>query len=387
MPEWSTCGLIELHLQASRRRGSWPTLSARGAPGMEHLDGGAGFRFELGRSARDAQAAWPGWSPQRRLLGTGGAQRRPAAAERAARIGRLGGPRRRLPDAAKVWYGKLDATRASRWGGSSDGGAIQWGGTARLRDDALLGSPPQDVPISKKEMPRGAAEDRLAAGLPAGLKDGAVLPVWLLVEIPKDAAPGRYRGVLTVTADGRQVAETPVALEVLDWTLPDPADYSYFMGMIQSPEAVALAYGTRSGPRSTAGWWAKPALDRQAGRQGALSAAGRREPVRERAIHGALGARRRRQADARLQPRGEVRGFGLAACGPAAVRGGRRVGLVHARFRAAWPEARLPAVLAAGPQDRPDHDRGRPRPRNARKRGLLAARVGRAPRRCLQTAG
>jgi hypothetical protein len=148
-----------------------------------------------------------------------------------------------IPETAvKLWYGKFDAARASRWGGASDGGAVQWGSLHRLRDDALLESPPEAAPLGKKEMPRETSEDRLADGLPPTLKDGVLVPVWLLVEIPKDAAAGQYRAALTISADGRRVAETPVGLRVIDWTLPDPAEYAYWMGMIQSPEAVALTY-------------------------------------------------------------------------------------------------------------------------------------------------
>jgi hypothetical protein len=119
---------------------------------------------------------------------------------------------------------------------------MQWGSLTRRRDDALLESPPEEVALSKMEMPRGRAEDRLGDGLPPTLKDGALLPVWVLAEIPKDAAPGQYRGTLTITADGQTVAQTPVGLRVIDWTLPDAGEYAYWLGMLQSPEAVALTY-------------------------------------------------------------------------------------------------------------------------------------------------
>jgi len=247
VPQWSTCGLVELHLQADSADGIvanvvrpegvqvWNTSTAE-----QVFDVSWGDPHE---PLKPPGLAGPrnGACSARLVLSSD----RPLGSV-SARLSRLQGPQgAAIPaDAAKVYYGKFDAARASRWGGSNDGGAMQWGGLARLRDDALLESPPQEVPVGKKEMPRGTAAERLADGLPESLKDGALLPLWLVVEIPKDAAAGRYRAVLTITADGRQVAETPVTLEVVDWTLPDPAEYSYWMGMIQSPEAVALAYDT-----------------------------------------------------------------------------------------------------------------------------------------------
>ncbi len=57
-------------------------------------------------------------------------------------------------DGSGVWYGKFDAARASRWGGANDGGAMQWGALVRLRDDVLLESLPEEVPLSAKQMPR-----------------------------------------------------------------------------------------------------------------------------------------------------------------------------------------------------------------------------------------
>jgi hypothetical protein len=59
---------------------------------------------------------------------------------------------------------------------------------------------------------------------------------------PGGSAAGEYRGTLTITLDGRPPADVPVLLKVIDWALPDPGDFAFWMGMIESPEAVALAY-------------------------------------------------------------------------------------------------------------------------------------------------
>ena len=41
---------------------------------------------------------------------------------------------------------------------------------------------------------------------------GAVQPVWLSARVPADAAPGDYRGTMTVSAEGMKGVEVPVSL-------------------------------------------------------------------------------------------------------------------------------------------------------------------------------
>jgi len=71
---------------------------------------------------------------------------------------------------------------------------------------------------------------------------GAVQPVVLKVRVGAEAAPGDYAGKLSVSANGEKPVEVPVELRVLDWKLPDPADYVTHMGIVQSPDSVAIQY-------------------------------------------------------------------------------------------------------------------------------------------------
>ena len=71
---------------------------------------------------------------------------------------------------------------------------------------------------------------------------GAVQPVWLAVRVPKDAAPGEYKGTLAVSVAGGKLADVPVALHVSDWTVPDPGQFRTFVGMYESPTSVAAQY-------------------------------------------------------------------------------------------------------------------------------------------------
>ncbi|HET6427869.1 MAG TPA: glycoside hydrolase domain-containing protein [Phycisphaerae bacterium] len=71
---------------------------------------------------------------------------------------------------------------------------------------------------------------------------GAMVEVLLTVAVPADAAPGDYAGTLAVSVDGTKAADVPVRLHVADWTLPAPRDFRTFVGIYQSPTAIALTY-------------------------------------------------------------------------------------------------------------------------------------------------
>ncbi|MFB3891898.1 MAG: glycoside hydrolase domain-containing protein [Phycisphaerae bacterium] len=70
----------------------------------------------------------------------------------------------------------------------------------------------------------------------------ALLPVWVTVHVPADAAPGDYKGSLQVTAGGKTL-DVPVELRVSAWRLPEPRAFKTFVELIESPESVALEYG------------------------------------------------------------------------------------------------------------------------------------------------
>jgi hypothetical protein len=85
--------------------------------------------------------------------------------------------------------------------------------------DGLLEAPPA-------EAPRG--------------KLGAVQPVWVTVQVPADARPGKYSGKLSLR--GPLQADVPIQLSVAGWTLPDSRQFATFLDLVQSPETQAEAY-------------------------------------------------------------------------------------------------------------------------------------------------
>ncbi len=78
---------------------------------------------------------------------------------------------------------------------------------------------------------------RFDALLDAPRASGMAHPVWVTVRVAKDAKPGRYEGKLSVA--GKSV---PIHLTVADWCLPDPVDFRVHVGVIQSPDSVAMKY-------------------------------------------------------------------------------------------------------------------------------------------------
>jgi len=237
-PPWGTCGLIELRLEADGAEGIapnsvwpkglrvWNTSVAEQVHDVCWGDPREPLRPMTMVAARNGCCS-------ARVVVTNDEPLRGLRAEAGNLVGPGGAT---LPaSAVRVWYGRFDHERASRWGGGSDWSALQWGQLPRRRDDALVESPPDEVPAGVRAVPRVVPEVRLAVG--------ASQPVWLTVDVPRDATPGAYRGTLTITASGHEPARVAVELEVIDWAVPDPADYTYWMGMIQSPEGVALHYG------------------------------------------------------------------------------------------------------------------------------------------------
>ena len=56
---------------------------------------------------------------------------------------------------------------------------------------------------------------------PVDVKGGRTQAVWVSVHVPADAAPGTYRGAVSLQAGGRAVARAPFSLRVLRATVPE----------------------------------------------------------------------------------------------------------------------------------------------------------------------
>lgn len=68
-------------------------------------------------------------------------------------------------------------------------------------------------------------------------------PVWVSIEVPRDAAAGTYKASVTVTYNGRGKQVLPLELEVVDHVLPTPDKWEYHLDLWQHPTSVARVHG------------------------------------------------------------------------------------------------------------------------------------------------
>ena len=73
---------------------------------------------------------------------------------------------------------------------------------------------------------------------------GFVQPVWFSVDVPADAAPGRYKGSLTLVAGERRWT-LPYSLTVGTRTLTPPAERPFHLDLWQNPYTIARIAGVR----------------------------------------------------------------------------------------------------------------------------------------------
>lgn len=66
--------------------------------------------------------------------------------------------------------------------------------------------------------------------------------IWVRVWIPQSAKTGIYRGVVRVKDGSRILATLPLAVKVLNRTLPKPAYWSFHLDLWQNPYAIARYY-------------------------------------------------------------------------------------------------------------------------------------------------
>ncbi len=71
--------------------------------------------------------------------------------------------------------------------------------------------------------------------IPAGRRQ----PVWMTVNVPSDAKPGKYSGKLTVSASNAKSRELRVELTVSDHVLPQARDWAFHLDLWQNPYSVA----------------------------------------------------------------------------------------------------------------------------------------------------
>ena len=84
--------------------------------------------------------------------------------------------------------------------------------------------------------------DHLSAEPPAVVPANSLQPLWVRLQVPEKAEPGRYAGAVTVSAENMPPATVPVEVEVIDWRLPSPLEFQTRVQSEQSPYGVAKHY-------------------------------------------------------------------------------------------------------------------------------------------------
>ena len=83
--------------------------------------------------------------------------------------------------------------------------------------------------------------DRLSPVASMAVEAQSVRPIWLDIRIPQDAAPGTYRGQLSVDCDGQKLS-LPLEVSVSHRVLPAPSEWAFHLDLWQNPYAVARYY-------------------------------------------------------------------------------------------------------------------------------------------------
>jgi hypothetical protein len=75
------------------------------------------------------------------------------------------------------------------------------------------------------------------------LSPNSTRPIWITMDVPRDAQPGIYTATLQLFADGRRHERFTFQLEVLPQTLPPPSEWAFHLDLWQNPFAVARVAG------------------------------------------------------------------------------------------------------------------------------------------------
>lgn len=70
---------------------------------------------------------------------------------------------------------------------------------------------------------------------PAGVMRG----VWLQIDVPQNAVPGLYKGILTISAEGCEAVQQEISLAVEAANLPEPKYWKIHLDLWQHPQALA----------------------------------------------------------------------------------------------------------------------------------------------------
>jgi len=71
------------------------------------------------------------------------------------------------------------------------------------------------------------------------IPEQSVRPLWITVAVPPDTKPGEYSGTISIESSKDGTLQFTISLEVQDWLLPAPSEWSFHLDLWQNPFAVA----------------------------------------------------------------------------------------------------------------------------------------------------
>ncbi|MEX0887692.1 MAG: glycoside hydrolase domain-containing protein [Phycisphaeraceae bacterium] len=143
--------------------------------------------------------------------------------------------------ATRIRYGLVWGSEAGVWGPRYTYHDMNYSRYPRrpARFGALTERAPAVVPV--REVEPSASSDLATPAQPEPVF-GAVVPVWVTVDVPRDAPAGVHRAELRIEADGEAPLTVPVELVVADWTLPELEARATWAELIQVPDTTAVEY-------------------------------------------------------------------------------------------------------------------------------------------------
>lgn len=115
--------------------------------------------------------------------------------------------------------------------------------TGLHRFDVLSGEAPQEVPVVSEKIPIGLLSNSPWSHPLRTCASGAMLPVWVTVNVPSGTKPGTYKTDIMVKAAGMEATRVPLTVRVHGWRIPDAENYITSNLFYESPDSIALAYG------------------------------------------------------------------------------------------------------------------------------------------------
>ncbi|MDR1090867.1 MAG: DUF4091 domain-containing protein [Prevotella sp.] len=92
-----------------------------------------------------------------------------------------------------------------------------------------------------EDFPASLSADMLDNIKSFNIQAKTVRPVWLTINIPRDAKAGTYKSKIKVTAKGENPQEFDITLNVQNRVLPPAKEWAYHLDLWQHPSAVARA--------------------------------------------------------------------------------------------------------------------------------------------------